>query len=48
MNAYRKTYKDPEYLRDPLPPFEAIKRRDQDMKRVQFEATKQQLDMEKA
>lgn len=47
MTDYRKTYKDPEYLRDPVGAFEAIKRRDQDQKRAQYESAKQQLDMEK-
>ena len=44
MMSYRKTYKDPDYLRDPLPPFESAARRMDDKAKREFEATKQALD----
>ena len=47
MMSYRKTYKDPDYLRDPLPPFESAARRMDDKAKREFEATKQALDQHK-
>ena len=47
MMSYRKTYKDPDYLRDPLPPFESAARRMNDKAKRNFEATKQALDIHK-
>jgi hypothetical protein len=47
MMNYRKTYKDPDYLRDPLPPFESAARREADKAKREFEATKQALDQHK-
>ena len=47
MMSYRKTYKDPDYLRDPLPPFQSAARRMNDKAARHFEATKQALDEHK-
>ena len=47
MMNYRKTYKDPDYLRDPLPPFQSAARRMNDKAAREFEATKQALDEHK-
>lgn len=47
MMQYRKTYKDPDYLRDPLPPFQSAARRMSDKAARHFEATKQALDAHK-
>ena len=47
MMKYRKTYKDPDYLRDPLPAFESAARRMDDKAKREFEATKQALDAHK-
>lgn len=44
MMSYRKTYKDPDYLRDPLPPFASAARRMNDKAARHFEATKLALD----
>ena len=47
MMNYRKTYKDSDYLRDPLPPFQSAARRMDDKAKREFEATKQALDAHK-
>ena len=47
MMNYRKTYKDPDYLRDPLPAFQSAARRMDDKAAREFEATKQALDQHK-
>ena len=44
MMNYRKTYKDPTYLRDPLPPFQSAARHMSDQAARNFEATKMALD----
>ena len=45
--SYRKTYKDPDYLRDPISPYESAVRKMNDRKLSEFEATKQALDHHK-
>ena len=40
MDDVKRTYKDKEYLRDPLPPKESAARRADDRARARFEATK--------
>ena len=45
MDDVRRTYKDPEYLRDPLKPEASAARRADDRARAKFEATKQALDL---
>ena len=48
MGKYRRTYRDPEYLRAPLDdPMKAAERRNADRARQRFEATKEALDQEK-
>ena len=45
MSNVRRTYKDPEYLRDPLvSPMKAAERFKEDKNRREFEAYKQALD----
>ena len=45
MSNVRRTYKDPEYLRDPLTdPYKAAERFKEDKNRWEFEAYKQALD----
>ena len=41
---FRKTYRDPDYLRDPISPYESAVRKMNDKKLSEFEATKQVLD----
>lgn len=47
MDDVRRTYKDPEYLRDPLKPEASAARRAEDRARAKFEATKQALDLQR-
>lgn len=47
MDDVRRTYKDAEYLRDPLDPKASAARRADDRARAQFEATKQALDLQR-
>jgi len=44
MDDVKRTYKDAEYLRDPLKPEASAARRADDRARARFEATKQALD----
>ena len=41
---FRSTYKDPEYLRDPVSPMERAQRQNEDKAKRDFEAYKQALD----
>ena len=45
MSEVRKTYKDPEYLRNPITPFESASRHTEDLRRRNFEAQKQALEL---
>ena len=45
MDEVKRTYKDAEYLRDPLPPKESAARRAEDRARANYESTKQALDL---
>ena len=47
MDDVRRTYKDPEYLRDPLKPEASAARRADDRARANYEATKQALDLQR-
>lgn len=47
MDNVRRTYKDPEYLRDPLDAKASAARRAEDRSRARFEATKQALDLQR-
>ena len=40
MDDVKRTYKDAEYLRDPLPPKESAARRAEDRSKAKYEATK--------
>ena len=44
---YRKTYKDSDYLRDPITPYESAIRKMNDGRAQEFEAVKQALDVQK-
>ena len=44
---YRKTYRDPDYLRDPITPYESALRKMEDGRKAEFEAVKQALDAQK-
>ena len=44
METVRRTYKDPEYLRNPIAPYESAKRKMEDQDRRAFEAKKVALD----
>ena len=44
---YRKTYRDPDYLRDPITPYESALRKMEDGRKQEFEAVKQALDAQK-
>ena len=47
MDDVKRTYKDQEYLRDPLKPEASAARRAEDRSRARFEATKQALDQQR-
>ena len=47
MKKYRGTFRDHSYLRDPLPPLESAIRRKEDKAKLEYESTKQALDLQK-